>query len=62
MKYYAKCPFYKEEKQRQLICEAKIIAFPDKEDRSEWLKMHCCSWNYKICKFYKELMKKYDAI
>ncbi len=62
MKYYAKCPFYEDVKNRQLICEAKVIRFPSPEDRSVWLSMHCCSWNFKICKFYKELMKKYDAI
>ena len=62
MKYYAKCPFYIEEKNRKLICEAKTISFPSKEDRRFWLKLHCCSWNYKFCKFYKEHMKKYYDI
>ncbi len=60
MTEYALCPFYEKLKQGILYCENGSIEFPKKADKDMWLKMHCCSWNFKICVFYKKLMKKYD--
>lgn len=55
----ALCPFYEFEKNCTLHCEYSNIKFPARADRNMWMKMHCNSWNFKICKFYMELMKKY---
>ena len=55
----ALCPFYEFEKKSTLHCEYSAIKFPGRADRDTWMNMHCNSWNFKICKFYKELMKKY---
>jgi len=57
---YALCPFYEADDKSGLLCESGLLSFPGKSDRTLWLKMHCCSWNFKICKFYTELMRKYD--
>lgn len=61
MKGYVLCPFYEYEKNGVLHCENRNIAFPGRSDRTEWVKMHCGSWNFKICKLYIETMKKYDS-
>jgi len=55
----ALCPFYELEKKSTLYCEHSNIKFPGRKDRDIWMSMHCNTWNFKICKFYKELMKKY---
>lgn len=60
MTNYPLCPFYENEKKKTLYCEGKKIEFPNNTDRMQWLNMHCCSQYYKICKFYTELMQKYD--
>jgi hypothetical protein len=57
---YLICPFYEYEKNGVLHCENKTIVFPGRSDRMEWLKTHCGSWNYKICKLYAEQIKKYN--
>lgn len=46
----------------RLKCEQCELRFPDASDRTLWLKMHCFTWDFKICTFYRKLMKKYDAI
>lgn len=56
---YALCPFYEFEKRGTLFCEGTVIKFPKRDDRNEWMHMHCNSWNFKICKFYSEQMKRY---
>lgn len=61
MALYAICPFYEYEKCGTLHCEKQNIKFPCRSDRNMWIKMHCGSWDFKFCKFYTELMKKYDA-
>lgn len=62
MSDYAICPFYEYEKNGTLHCEGQNIKFPSRPERNMWMKMHCNSWNFKICKFYSGLMKKYDAL
>ncbi len=62
MKEYALCPFFEKVNKKKLICEHGCIKFPDNTDKDMWLEMHCCTWNFKICVFYKKLMKKYDAL
>jgi len=57
---YAICPFYEYEKNGILHCEHGNINFPERSDRNLWMKMHCNSWEHKICKFYTELMRKYN--
>ncbi len=59
---YALCPFYEYEKNGILHCESKIIEFPSHPERKSWLKFHCHSWDFKICKFYSQLIKKYDSM
>ena len=61
MKDYALCPFFENVNNTNLICEHGQLSLPDKSDKDMWLKMHCCTWNFKICVFYKELMEKYDS-
>lgn len=56
---YLLCPFYEYEKNGVLHCENCSIEFPDRIERIKWLENHCASWDYKICKFYCEQMKKY---
>ena len=56
---YLLCPFYEYEKNGVLHCENRSIEFPDRIERIKWLENHCASWDYKICKFYCEQMKKY---
>ena len=58
---YALCPFYEYEKNGVLHCECKDIEFPSKTDRTTWLKMHCNSWKFKICKLYGQQLKKYET-
>lgn len=60
MSELALCPFYEEEERGVLHCEHRDIKFPSKADRDMWVSMHCNNWNFKICKFYNELMKKYQ--
>ena len=60
MAVYALCPFYEAQDNGDLICESGRVCFGGKADRKLWLRMHCCSWDFKICKFYIELMKKYN--
>ena len=60
MATYALCPFYEMEDRGDLLCESGRVRFAGNNDRRIWLKMHCCSWDFKICKFYGELMKKYN--
>ncbi len=55
----ALCPFYQFEKKGVLHCESRNFKFPSRDDRNMWVGMHCNNWNFKICKFYNELMKKY---
>ena len=62
MSDYAICPFYEYEKNGTLHCEGQNIKFPSRPERNMWMKMPCNSWNFKICKFYSCLMKKYDAL
>lgn len=61
MAFHALCPFYEKVWRDTLHCENGEICFPDKTDKVTWLRMHCCSWDFRICKFYRVLMKKYDA-
>ena len=61
MSKYALCPFYEFAEKKHLYCEGATLDFPNSDDRSMWLKLHCCSWDFKICKFYKGLMKKYEC-
>ena len=61
-KKYALCPFFESVNDQRLKCEQCEIKFPDITDRTLWLKMHCFTWDFKICTFYRKLMKKYDAI
>lgn len=60
MSAYVMCPFYETEDKSKLFCEGGVIKFPSLNDRTTWLKMHCCTWDFKICKFYNEIMKKYE--
>ncbi len=61
-KKYAICPFFERVNEETLRCEHGEINFPDITDKTLWLKMHCFTWDFKICTFYRKLMKKYDAI
>lgn len=61
MASYPACPFYEEEQKGILYCEGAKVHFPTDKDRGMWMKLHCCSSDYKICKFYNELMEKYDS-
>ena len=61
MSKYPLCPFYEYEDGNSLHCEFTTVKFPGVDDRRMWLKMHCCSWDFKICRFYSRLMKKYAA-
>jgi len=58
---YPLCPFYEAEKNNVLFCEGTNVRFPSREYRGMWMEMHCYSRKYKMCKFYVELMKKYDS-
>ena len=62
MTTYPLCPFFEKLNRDHLLCECKRIDFPNIEERQMWLKMHCNTWNFKICVFYKKLMRKYDSI
>lgn len=59
MSKYPLCPFYQFEDKRQLFCEGTTIEFPDRVERGTWMQRHCCSWDFKICNFYRKVMKKY---
>lgn len=61
MSDYAICPFYEYEKNGILHCENRDISFPSKSDRNTWLKMHCNSWKFEICRLYSQQIKKYEA-
>ena len=61
MSDYALCPFYEFEKNCTLHCEHGVVKFPQRQDRNMWMRMHCNTWDFKMCKFYGELMKKYDT-
>ncbi len=62
MSLYPLCPFYEKLNKDSLLCECKEIEFPSIKDRDMWLSMHCNTWKFKICVFYRKLMAKYDAI
>lgn len=57
---YPLCPFYESETRGVINCENRKFTFNHIRDKNVWLNTHCCSWNFKICKFYTEQMKKYE--
>ncbi len=61
MASYAMCPFYEAEKNMVLFCEGTNVQFPTNKYRDVWMGMHCFSQKYKMCKYYIELMERYDS-
>lgn len=61
MATYAECPFYEKEKDHVLFCEGAEVHFPTNRYHDLWMNMHCFSSKYQICKYYIELMEKYDS-
>lgn len=61
MASYAVCPFYESEKDMVLHCEGVNVHFPTNKYRGVWMEMHCFTQKYKMCKYYLELMERYNS-
>ena len=58
--HHAICPFYKYEKDKQILCEYGNLRPPDKLARREIIYQYCGHpENYALCPFYKALDNYY---
>ena len=54
------CPYYKRERDGDIVCEAAKFRFPDAIAKREFLSMYCGSpQDYKECAVYKILNRYY---
>ena len=62
MPLYVICPFFQYEhtKPPQFKCELQMMNFDTYAHMSEFMKSHCCTWNYDECENAKILLKGYD--
>lgn len=62
----ALCPFYKSEDSQRICCEGLLprssihVAFADSNDRREFGRTHCKSWDYEACPLCQMHMKRYQ--
>lgn len=61
---HVKCPFFKGEEKNKIRCEGVqegascIQQYRKMEQKEKWMGRYCCE-NYKNCRIYKMLEKKY---
>lgn len=63
MPLYAICPFFEWEKHNppRFKCELKMMKFSTNADKSTYMNMRCCSWDYEECENAKKLLKKWGV-
>ena len=57
------CPFYREQCPHQIRCEGLVArgadqVFENAERKREWYRDYCSNFGYRICPYYRAVMKE----